>query len=706
MSTSYAICIGPAGPEIPKPGLQKIQEDGGATHDYRPQEPRQTGVFEGDPLDRDENFEQAQYESRELRTNLFWTKYLSINEKYDKELVENWKSNAEGILIFTGLFSATVAAFIVESYKGLKPDSGDISAVLLAQLVAIANGTQPPPMPPVSTPRTILDVNIFWFCSLILSLTCALGATLVQQWTRIYNQAVFDTHTLPHPRGRLRAFLFAGVKRFHLSEVCNTLPVILHLSVFLFFAGIVEFLWPINRAVAAVALSLCLLVLLGYSALTVLPLILIDCPYRTPLSPIVWTAWRPLMTLRRWTHYMFTFNTDVPFLQRVRSLAPNWPKFQGLDEYLQLHRSIQRPLHPSDIEAIDEVSDITFLDSNGESETFAGEVTAVLDTIVDSSYESQLDTAKTIYALSSPRFILLLRLYFVTRDHSHDHVALEQSRRAKVMTAALARLVIPGTTRPDVFGPDGSDQELTVMFPGTNAMIHNLKLIFGNRGKVTTLERLTRHQCRFTAIAARGVLGVLLSTIFMDLCWQVNEAQMMEYSMFTTIADFKRKLCAVFPSAEPMVHLMDTEIGLRANGPVILVACILTEISEADMTYRPDPITIHLPSLALLARPRPFIQALAPEVRELFMNSWKALWRSLPQRSCDPSYTTFIKQYKSVVDLYRSLYDALKKKRALEEGVEVEPDEPEPDLTGPPRIVITHPPQPRRERVLQRAFRR
>ncbi|KAI0319074.1 hypothetical protein OF83DRAFT_1041691, partial [Amylostereum chailletii] len=104
--------------------------------------------------------------------------------------IETWKGDADGILIFTGLFSATVAAFIVESYKLLEPDSGDATVVLLSQLVAIVNGSQPltSPSAPFSAPRSIIDVNILWFFSLIFSLTCALGATLVQQWTRNYSQ--------------------------------------------------------------------------------------------------------------------------------------------------------------------------------------------------------------------------------------------------------------------------------------------------------------------------------------------------------------------------------------------------------------------------------------------------------------------------------------------------------------------------------------
>ncbi|KAI0309925.1 hypothetical protein OF83DRAFT_1020175, partial [Amylostereum chailletii] len=92
-----------------------------------------------------------------------------------------------------GLFGATVAAFIVESYKGLQPSPSDVTNALLAQLAALANTTashHSSPLPASSfsfhTPPSSVRVNILWFSSVCLSLTCAMGATLVQQWARSY----------------------------------------------------------------------------------------------------------------------------------------------------------------------------------------------------------------------------------------------------------------------------------------------------------------------------------------------------------------------------------------------------------------------------------------------------------------------------------------------------------------------------------------
>ncbi|KAJ7217575.1 hypothetical protein B0H12DRAFT_960581, partial [Mycena haematopus] len=74
-----------------------------------------------------------------------WAIYISEAEKYDRALVESWKSDMEGLLIFAALFSAVLTAFIIESYKSLNPDSGDLTVQLLEQisqqLATSANGS-------------------------------------------------------------------------------------------------------------------------------------------------------------------------------------------------------------------------------------------------------------------------------------------------------------------------------------------------------------------------------------------------------------------------------------------------------------------------------------------------------------------------------------------------------------------------------------
>ncbi|KAI0058233.1 hypothetical protein BV25DRAFT_1785971, partial [Artomyces pyxidatus] len=86
---------------------------------------------------------------------------------------------------------------------------------------------------------------------------------------------------------RVRAYVFMGVQRFHMSGAIEGLPALLHTSVALFMAGLIDFLFSINTLVAYVLLAVIVAGLVAYSALTVLPFIFLDCPYQTPVTPLL-----------------------------------------------------------------------------------------------------------------------------------------------------------------------------------------------------------------------------------------------------------------------------------------------------------------------------------------------------------------------------------------------------------------------------------
>ncbi|KAJ7871856.1 hypothetical protein B0H14DRAFT_3568040 [Mycena olivaceomarginata] len=234
-----------------------------------------------------------------------WAVYVSEAEKYDRSLVESWKSDMEGMLIFAGLFSTTLTAFLIESYKTLIPDSGNGSMFLLAQisqqLAASANGTLfPIPAPPTfSPPTSSLVCNGLWFASLGLSLTCALVATLLEQWARDFLHRA-DMRSSPVIRARVFSFLYYGLKRFKMHAVVEIVPLLLHASLFFFFAGLVAFLIPVNTFVMALAGAMLTILAIVYSLLTILPLVHLDCPYKTPLSGVFWCL--PSTLQARFTH--------------------------------------------------------------------------------------------------------------------------------------------------------------------------------------------------------------------------------------------------------------------------------------------------------------------------------------------------------------------------------------------------------------------
>ena len=146
-----------------------------------------------------------------------------------------------------------------------------------------------PPLspPPFSPPNHAVWVNALWFMSLVISLTCALLATLLQQWARRYLK-ITQSRYQPHKRARIRAFFAEGVEKCLLPWTVDALPTLLHLSLFLFFAGLVVFLCNVDLTCFKLVSSWVGLCAALYGCITCMPVFRHDSPYYTPLSLLTW----------------------------------------------------------------------------------------------------------------------------------------------------------------------------------------------------------------------------------------------------------------------------------------------------------------------------------------------------------------------------------------------------------------------------------
>ncbi|KAH8977815.1 hypothetical protein EDB86DRAFT_3109106 [Lactarius hatsudake] len=217
--------------------------------------------------------------------------YINRALEFDDENVENWKGGADSILLFTGLFSSTVATFIAMSYPNLQQDpniSTQSLLVKISQQISNPNGTSPAASSSTFTPpASVVFVNSVWFLSLVLSLTCALIATLLQQWARRYLQMIQRNHA-PHVRAHIREYFYRGAGKFRIFGLVEALPFLILISVLLFFTGLVVFAFPTNHTVAFVTLAIVAICLILYIALSLTPLKYHDCPYYTPFTSLIW----------------------------------------------------------------------------------------------------------------------------------------------------------------------------------------------------------------------------------------------------------------------------------------------------------------------------------------------------------------------------------------------------------------------------------
>ncbi|VDC05008.1 unnamed protein product [Peniophora sp. CBMAI 1063] len=233
---------------------------------------------------------QEEYEQPE---DFIWDTYLKASKDEDEARPRNWEGSTTGILTFTGLFAATVAAFMIESYKLLSVDSGDQSVYLLSQLLAAtANASSGlpviiPPPEPFTTSSSAVITNALWFSSLLIALVCALLSTLVQEWARAYVQDINRRKVL-HETLRERAFnhifIRMGVNRYGMDQFVSWIVALVHLSVFLFACGLVVFLFPLNSIVTDISSGVLGIFVVIYGSASLLPLLDKSCPYRTPVT--------------------------------------------------------------------------------------------------------------------------------------------------------------------------------------------------------------------------------------------------------------------------------------------------------------------------------------------------------------------------------------------------------------------------------------
>ena len=147
--------------------------------------------------------------------------------------------------------------------------------------------TLPPPYPTFSPNPSDVRVNVFWFMSLIFSLTAALMATLVQQWVRDYMH-VFQRYNNPLKSARLRQYLYEGAEGWYMPLVAESVPGFVHVSLFLFFIGLGDTLLSLNTTVGITTIIPIVLCGSLYVLSTFAPIINPQSPFQNPFSGLVW----------------------------------------------------------------------------------------------------------------------------------------------------------------------------------------------------------------------------------------------------------------------------------------------------------------------------------------------------------------------------------------------------------------------------------
>ncbi|TFY62971.1 hypothetical protein EVJ58_g3523 [Rhodofomes roseus] len=223
-----------------------------------------------------------------------WVQYEERFSHVDTKFVKTWDKDLDTLLLFAALFSAVLTAFVIESYQYMTPASNKTEVILQQILVALqSNGSLPANThildvePDASAVPTFVRINVLWFASLVTSVSTAFLAMLSKEWLADLHEGRDDTSAEMHMRGRQIQLRYDSMREWRLSLVLPFLPFLMHVSLLLFFAGLVDFLWYFNKTVGIVAAIFVSGMVLIYIWTHIRSIFSATCPYKTSLTFLI-----------------------------------------------------------------------------------------------------------------------------------------------------------------------------------------------------------------------------------------------------------------------------------------------------------------------------------------------------------------------------------------------------------------------------------
>ncbi|KAG9005907.1 hypothetical protein FRB94_001117 [Tulasnella sp. JGI-2019a] len=181
--------------------------------------------------------------------------------------------------------------------------------------------------PPFSPAAHDIRVNCLFFASLACSLLSAGGAVVAKQWLQYYEQT--GQAGSKDKQGVLRTEKFLGAQRWRLQQVVDALPILLQLSIVLFFSGLVDYLWTINQQTALVVLVFFALGAIAYSFTTLAAAFSVYCPYQTIPAAYLRFCGRALKSIGKGVALSVNLELSTLLTLVPERLLKRWTKLQG-----------------------------------------------------------------------------------------------------------------------------------------------------------------------------------------------------------------------------------------------------------------------------------------------------------------------------------------------------------------------------------------
>ena len=231
-----------------------------------------------------------------------------------------------------GLCSAPAAGFAVQ-YLCASPGAPTAISIFLN----VSAGTTDEALPPVAPS---VYISICWVLSLVVTLSAVVVGITCLQWIREY---LSDSRLGPKEGLAFRQMRYDGLMDSKVPFIISILPILLQLSILLFFHGLLSFLYPLNKVVTnvvAVPIGLVWVFLVLATILPALQCIFMSeeevrgyqCPYKSPQARLfAWVAFRfsvlVIRVLRQLGCKAESLKTKQTFLEDLIRGGSDWVSF-------------------------------------------------------------------------------------------------------------------------------------------------------------------------------------------------------------------------------------------------------------------------------------------------------------------------------------------------------------------------------------------
>ncbi|PSR74777.1 hypothetical protein PHLCEN_2v9574 [Hermanssonia centrifuga] len=364
----------------------------------------------------------AETNTPKLKTG--WSAIEDYAWKNDEQSMKIFSEDIDTLLVFAGLFSAVLTAFVVPAYGMLQQDNVQVSADFLARISAKLDSFQITPsfINSTASPNPSASggsvssftvstsarwINILWFLSLLFSLSSALFGILAKQWIREYLQWN-QTTASPRENILLRQLRSEAWVKWKVPAGIAAIPALLEVAVVLFLLGLIVFLWTLDFVVALVINIAAGVILIIAFVVTTLPAFFQHCPYKSP------TGWACVFIYDIVTRSIYRIRRR--FESRFFDELPYFPSWRHRDLYIdrkvsmeinnRMGLSLRRRHIPNDIRDTAQlrplVQALALVHQASEDPHLSSEVVRCLDTLPTHDSDSarwELQMFGTLYTL-------------------------------------------------------------------------------------------------------------------------------------------------------------------------------------------------------------------------------------------------------------------------------------------------------------------